>query len=107
MFKNGHNELNTHSKIPGGMIGMYIANYENVGESEMKKLPLIIIVIFGSLSVSGVQSLSAQNWPQWRGPLATDAALSGDPPVEWSEEKNVRWKIRLSGTGKSTPAVCR
>ena len=78
---------------------------ENVGESEMIKMPLIIIVIFGSLSVSGVQSLSAQNWPQWRGPLATGVALSGDPPIEWSEQKNVRWKIRLSGTGKSTPVV--
>jgi hypothetical protein len=77
----------------------------NVGVSEMKKVPLIIIAILECLIILSVQSVSAQNWPQWRGPLATGAALSGDPPIEWSEQKNVRWKIHLSGTGHSTPAV--
>jgi outer membrane protein assembly factor BamB len=71
----------------------------------MKKMPLIIIPILGCLIILGVQPVSAQNWPQWRGPLATGAALSGNPPIEWSEQKNIRWKIQLTGTGKSTPAV--
>ena len=31
--------------------------------------------------------------------------LAGDPPVEWSEQQNVRWKIRLPGIGYSTPAI--
>lgn len=44
-------------------------------------------------------------WPQWRGPLGTGVAPSGDPPVEWSEEKNVRWKIAIPGKGHSTPIV--
>jgi outer membrane protein assembly factor BamB len=47
----------------------------------------------------------AQNWPQWRGPFGTGSVPDGNPPVEWSEQKNVRWKVRLSGTGYSTPAV--
>ena len=71
----------------------------------MKKVPLINIATLGCLIIMSVQSVSAQNWPQWRGPQATGAALSGDPPLEWSEQKNVRWKIRLSGTGHSTPAI--
>lgn len=71
---------------------------------------LIIPVILGfcillSVHSAFARSASAQNWPQWRGPLATGEALSGNPPIEWSEQKNVRWKIRLTGTGKSTPAV--
>ncbi len=45
------------------------------------------------------------SWSQWRGPLATGVAPDADPPVEWSEEKNVRWKVALPGRGHSTPIV--
>jgi outer membrane protein assembly factor BamB len=45
------------------------------------------------------------NWPQWRGPLGTGVSPDGEPPVEWSEEKNVRWKIELPGRGHGTPIV--
>ena len=44
-------------------------------------------------------------WPQWRGPAATGVAPHADPPVEWSETKNVRWKIELPGRGSSSPVV--
>lgn len=44
-------------------------------------------------------------WPQWRGPLGTGAAPAADPPVEWSEQRNVRWKAPLPGKGHSTPVV--
>lgn len=44
-------------------------------------------------------------WPQWRGPLSTGVAPHAKPPVEWSETKNVRWKIELPGEGHSTPVV--
>ena len=46
-----------------------------------------------------------QDWPQWRGPLGTGFAPESDPPVEWSESKNVRWKVALTGKGHSTPIV--
>ena len=38
-----------------------------------------------------------EGWPQWRGPLATGAAPEADPPVEWSETRNVRWKLAIPG----------
>ncbi len=44
-------------------------------------------------------------WPQWRGPYATGVSKTADPPLEWSETKNVRWKIEIPGRGKSTPIV--
>ena len=44
-------------------------------------------------------------WPQWRGPMATGVATRADPPVEWSETRNIRWKISLPGNGHSTPIV--
>jgi len=71
----------------------------------MKSKPLIAFAIFGCLVLISFLNVYAQNWPQWRGPLATGAAQTGNPPIEWSEQKNVRWKIRLSGTGQSTPVI--
>lgn len=44
-------------------------------------------------------------WPQWRGPLASGVAPQANPPVEWSEKKNVRWKVALPGKGHSSPIV--
>ena len=73
--------------------------------TEMRYKSLLTFALLGCLFILSVQSLSAQNWPQWRGPLATGAAQSGNPPIEWSEEKNVRWKTRLTGIGQSTPVI--
>ena len=47
----------------------------------------------------------AQNWPHWRGPLDTGEAPHANPPVTWSEQENVRWKVALPGRGASTPVV--
>lgn len=44
-------------------------------------------------------------WAQWRGPLASGVAPHGDPPAEWSESKNVRWKIEIPGDGLASPIV--
>jgi len=46
-----------------------------------------------------------RNWPQWRGPLAIGVAPEANPPVEWSETKNVRWKVKIPGRGNATPIV--
>jgi outer membrane protein assembly factor BamB len=46
-----------------------------------------------------------EQWPQWRGPLATGVAPLADPPIEWSETKNLHWKAALPGEGHSTPVV--
>lgn len=56
---------------------------------------------------TALTSDAAFNWPHWRGPLATGVAPHADPPTEWSEQKNVRWKKSLPGLGHSTPIVWR
>ena len=74
----------------------------------MKKV-MIIAVAFASLplpALAGEKELDARDqWPQWRGPLGTGVAPRGNPPVVWSEEKNVRWKIAIPGKGHSTPII--
>lgn len=53
----------------------------------------------------GAKMGAAYYWPQWRGPLGTGVGPYADPPVEWSETKNIRWKISLPGKGHSTPCI--
>ena len=45
-------------------------------------------------------------WPSWRGPTMNGhAAATANPPIEWSEDKNIKWKVELPGLGNSTPNV--
>ncbi|MFG0267634.1 MAG: PQQ-binding-like beta-propeller repeat protein [Rhodopirellula sp. JB055] len=45
------------------------------------------------------------DWPQWRGPDSSGAALESSPPTRWNESENIRWKIDVPGIGSSTPIV--
>jgi len=45
------------------------------------------------------------DWPHWRGPEANGAAPKADPPVNWDQNKNIKWKAPLMGRGSSTPIV--
>ncbi len=71
------------------------------------RLPLIfaIIGLLLSSAIFAQDNAYDQNWPQWRGPLATGVAPHATPPTEWSEDKNVRWKINLPGKGNSSPII--
>ena len=69
-------------------------------------------MIAALLAIPG-NSLSAQNiipgfennWAQWRGPYETGIAPSGNPPVQWSESSNIKWKSELPGIGHATPII--
>lgn len=49
-------------------------------------------------------SSGSDSWPGWRGADGSGVA-GGSPPIEWSEEQNVRWKVALPGKGLSSPIV--
>ena len=57
-----------------------------------------------AISLLGV-SVSADNWPQWRGPAGTGASSETRLPESWSDTQNVAWKARLKGVGVSSPIV--
>ncbi len=44
-------------------------------------------------------------WGQWRGPHATGVSRTATPPTEWSETKNIRWKVPIPGRSSSSPVV--
>jgi len=70
------------------------------------KIPAILF-LGASLFIAGSFTGFAANesWPQWRGPLATGEAPTSTPPIEWSETKNLKWKIKIPGFGTSTPII--
>ena len=74
----------------------------------MRKLNSLLVAIGLTVVTAGalgqVVNPLAQ-WGQWRGPLSTGVAPKADPPVEWSETKNIRWKTELPGLGHSSPVV--
>ncbi|HEX7583501.1 MAG TPA: PQQ-binding-like beta-propeller repeat protein [Prolixibacteraceae bacterium] len=45
------------------------------------------------------------NWPEWRGLYNSGASTMGNPPVEFSETNNIKWKIEIPGKGHATPIV--
>ncbi|MDB4581534.1 PQQ-like beta-propeller repeat protein [Draconibacterium sp.] len=73
----------------------------------MKTNPIfLLLILFFSFSISFAQNKKVlDNWAQWRGPLGTGAAVKGNPPTEFSETKNLKWKTEIPGKGHATPLV--
>jgi outer membrane protein assembly factor BamB len=47
----------------------------------------------------------ADNWPQWRGPTQDGVSKETNIPTDWSDTKNIAWKLPLPGRGASTPII--
>jgi outer membrane protein assembly factor BamB len=75
----------------------------------------VLLLVSAALAVASADqrsgSVAAQAnpgqrfWPQWRGPHAAGISRTAQPPLAWSETKNVRWKIELPGRGAATPVI--
>jgi outer membrane protein assembly factor BamB len=51
-------------------------------------------------------SLTAADWPAWRGSNMDGHAAPGQkPPVKWSESESVVWKAAVRGRGHGSPTV--
>ena len=71
----------------------------------MSPLRFLLIGCLSALSALAGPAGTADNWPQWRGPLANGVAPRANPPIHWSETNNLRWKLPLPGKGHSSPIV--
>lgn len=62
-----------------------------------------------ALSLASLFSLTsgaiADTWSHWRGPLANGSSPTAKPPLEWSEKKNIKWKVPVPGRGSGSPVV--
>ncbi|MBO0799002.1 MAG: pyrrolo-quinoline quinone, partial [Blastocatellia bacterium] len=69
-----------------------------------RKLTLGLIIVILT-SVATISFVSAENWPQWRGPLLNGISNEKNLPVKWSTEENITWKHELPSWSGSTPIV--
>jgi outer membrane protein assembly factor BamB len=58
-----------------------------------------------ALAVALASEISAENWPQWRGPSSHGVSSEVKLPTSWSATSNVAWKVALGGLGTSSPIV--
>ena len=57
------------------------------------------------MCVSITVARAADDWPQWRGPTLDGVSTCTDLPTEWSESKNIVWKVPLPSWSAATPIV--
>lgn len=71
----------------------------------MRPTPLLLTVLF--LGIAPFPAANAENWPCWRGPRGDGTSTDQAVPTRWdlATGENVLWKIRVPGTGHSSPIV--
>lgn len=65
----------------------------------------MVLLFFLTSNAIAQDNSFAENWHQWRGPNANGVSMTADPPVLWSEDKNIKWKVAIDGEGTSTPII--
>jgi outer membrane protein assembly factor BamB len=58
-----------------------------------------------ALVAAALFPVSAENWPQWRGPAGQGVSTETQLPTEWAPDRNIAWKAALAGGGHSSPVV--
>lgn len=67
-------------------------------------MSVCVLATFGIAKALGASS--SDYWPTWRGPDRTGGSPQGNLPLTWSETKNIKWKVKLTGDGSnSTPVI--
>ena len=67
--------------------------------------PLRGVLLLLFLSFLSVKMAASQDWPEFRGPTGQGHSGETGLPVEWSESRNVAWKVPVPGRGWSSPVV--
>ena len=60
---------------------------------------LIVVTLILGLTQLAV----AEDWKNFRGPGGQGVSAEKGLPTEWSDDKNIEWKIELPGAGSSSP----
>jgi|SRR5215510_144089 len=50
-------------------------------------------------------TLTAENWPQWRGPQLNGVSRETKLPLKWDTRTNITWKLALPSWSGATPIV--
>ena len=59
----------------------------------------------GIVAMAAAATLSAENWPQWRGSAMNGVSAEKGLPLKWSPTENIAWKLAMPGRSGSTPII--
>ncbi len=80
----------------------------------MKKVPFVAIsgplvvaslALWWGVSLASAQDDFASQWPNFRGPTWNGTSTTAQPPLNWSEDENLKWKIELPGSGNNSSPI--
>ena len=64
-----------------------------------------ILLSFLVITLVGLSTSNAENWPQWRGLQQNGISHEQGLPLTWSKTENIAWRVPLPGVAPSTPIV--
>ncbi len=74
--------------------------------NRLTTLLISIIFLAAPISENALGASGSDYWPSWRGQNCTGISEKGNPPVTWSETKNIKWKVKLTGDeSNSSPII--
>ncbi len=71
----------------------------------MRRRFTLVFVITALFAIASLGIVTADNWPQWRGPALNGISGEKNLPVKWTTEENVTWKIPMPAWSGSTPII--
>lgn len=84
------------------VIGMLVATQTNAGKTQAQDP----YAVGWAWSAKEIESASGAFWPQFRGPTGDGHANQrANPPTNWSETENVRWRSEIPGKAWSSPVA--
>ena len=66
---------------------------------------LILSTLFLPISLLADHEIEQTNWNQFRGANGDGTTIATDLPIEFNEDKNIRWKTPIHDKGYSSPIV--
>src|SRR5688500_11198773 len=78
-----------------------------INEDSMVMTRRMLLVAIGCAIICSIlltAQISAQDWPQWRGPNRDGAASAFREPSAWPENLKQQWRVDV-GLGYATPLV--
>lgn len=71
----------------------------------MRRILTLVSLITAPTLLVALINVSAENWPQWRGPQLNGISNEKNLPVKWTTEENITWKLTLPAWSGSTPVI--
>jgi outer membrane protein assembly factor BamB len=91
----------------GCLLSIAAASFIGCGKPHRRSPPVAEtteIKAVGGTETAAPLEVSADDWPQWRGPHQ-DGVASGGVPTKWSATENIAWKSAIPGRGHSSPII--